>query len=695
LTAILVGAMACGPADPDGGDPVETLVLDHGEIRERYTGDFAEILARGSLRVLVESEDDRPLPRRGDPVERERELATAFAQRHGIDVHFVPMDTFAALLPALEAGIGDVVAANLTATPQRREKFAFSLALDLASEVLVLRAGDTVPGPDAELRGRIGIRAGTTFDDTARDLASRHDQLEVVVFPGSDTAESVLDSLVAGAIDFAIEDDNRLEVFLGYREDVQAGPPLTIQRPLAWAVRPTNPRLLEELNAFLHEQRLLGGTAEPGVADLPQLKERGRIRMITRNNAATYFLWRGEVLGFEYELAHRFAEHHDLRLEVVVAPTHDDLLPMLLAGEGDFVAAFLTATPEREEEGVKFSRPYHFASEVVVGRGSEKPMGSVADLSGRRIAVRRSSAYWSTLAQTRERFDVRFEVVEVPANMETEAIMVAVADSVYDLTVADSHLLELEMTIRDDLQGLLQLSETEPHGWAVHPDNTELLAAIDEFIERNYRGLFYNVTYQKYFERAQKYELGWENSGAATRLSPYDELVRNLAAGTRWDWRLVVAQMYQESRFDPGARSWAGARGLMQVLPRTARELGITDLSDPREGIRAGIEYLDWVWDRFPNELDPAEHMWFTLAGYNAGHGHVRDARRLAKQLNLDPDKWFDNVEVAMLKLSQQEYARQARHGFVRGREPVNYVRQIRERYRAYVNLLESENSGR
>jgi membrane-bound lytic murein transglycosylase F len=87
--------------------------------------------------------------------------------------------------------------------------------------------------------------------------------------------------------------------------------------------------------------------------------------------------------------------------------------------------------------------------------------------------------------------------------------------------------------------------------------------------------------------------------------------------------------------------------------------------------------------------------MWFTLAGYNAGHGHVRDARRLAKQLNLDPDRWFDNVEVAMLKLSQQEYARQARHGFVRGREPVNYVRQIRERYRAYVNLLESENSGR
>jgi membrane-bound lytic murein transglycosylase F len=153
---------------------------------------------------------------------------------------------------------------------------------------------------------------------------------------------------------------------------------------------------------------------------------------------------------------------------------------------------------------------------------------------------------------------------------------------------------------------------------------------------------------------------------------------------------MVVAQMYQESRFDPRAKSWAGARGLMQVLPRTARELGIRDLEDPRSGITAGLLYLDWVWERFPSYLDPAERTWFTLAGYNAGHGHVRDARRLARQLGLDPNQWFDNVEIAMLKLSQAEYARQARHGFVRGREPVEYVRGIRERYRAYVDLLES-----
>jgi membrane-bound lytic murein transglycosylase F len=370
---------------------------------------------------------------------------------------------------------------------------------------------------------------------------------------------------------------------------------------------------------------------------------------------------------------------------------------MLAAGEGDFVAAFLTATPERIEDGVSFSRAYHFATEFVVGRSTENPMTSPADLAGRTIVVRRSSSYWTHLEELRQRDGIGFELVEARANMETEAILAAVADGTYDLTVADSHLLELEMTLRDDLKGLLQVSEPMPHSWAVHPANTGLMSEINAFFASHYRGLFFNVVYEKYFERPEQFGTGWDDAGAADRLSPYDDIVRELAEYHGYDWRLTTAQMYQESRFDPRARSWAGALGLMQVLPRTARELGITELEDPRTGIEAGLRYMVWVWDRFPDHLESAEHMWFTLAGYNAGHGHVRDARRLARQLDLDADLWFSNVELAMLKLSQAQYARQARHGFVRGREPVGYVRGIRERYRAYVDLLGSDitNPGR
>ena len=156
-----------------------------------------------------------------------------------------------------------------------------------------------------------------------------------------------------------------------------------------------------------------------------------------------------------------------------------------------------------------------------------------------------------------------------------------------------------------------------------------------------------------------------------------------------FDWRLLVAQMYQESRFNPKAKSWVGARGLMQVMPRTAKELGFKNLQDPDTGIHAGVKYLKWVRERFEPELDVRDRMWFTLAAYNAGQGHVKDARRLARRKGWNPNRWFDNVEKAMLLLSKRKYARRARHGYVRGREPVNYVRDIRNRFIAYQRLGE------
>ena len=158
-----------------------------------------------------------------------------------------------------------------------------------------------------------------------------------------------------------------------------------------------------------------------------------------------------------------------------------------------------------------------------------------------------------------------------------------------------------------------------------------------------------------------------------------------------FDWRLIVAQMYQESGFDPNARSFAGAVGLLQVLPRTGRDMGETNLLDPETNIRAGLSYLAWVRKRFKEDLSVRDRMWFTLAAYNVGAGHVRDARRVAVEEGLNPDRWFDNVERAMLLLSRPEYARRAQHGYCRGREPVEYVREIQTLYKAYLDTLASD----
>jgi len=686
LLCTLAMLAACASPEPD-----ETASSPAPEPPELYTDDLDGIRRRGTLRVLVETGDERHLPRSGDPLLHERELAARFAEAIGVEMKFVTVDTFSHMLPALERGLGDLVAANLTVTEARADSVSFSIAVDHATEHLVLPAEAAVPDSLKNLEGTLGVRAGTSFEQTAQGLSQQNPRLQLDIYSGAISSESLVDSVTAGAIDYTIEDSNRLDIILDYRDDVRLGPAVSERRPLAWAVRSDSRQLREALDDFLHVHRILGDDETTYVEDLPELKTRRRLRMITHNSATTYFLWRGRLMGFEYELAKRFAKEQGLRLEVTVAHDYSQLLPMLRSGNGDFVAAFLTPLASRQDSLVTFTNPYYFASEVLVGPSTRAALNELSELAGARIAVRPSSSYRQTLESIRAQEGIEFDIVDAPESMETEAIIAAVADGRYDLTVADSHILEMEMTLRDDVRGLIQLSPASGRAWAVQPANAELKEAMNQFLEREYRSAFYNMTYDKYFARARRYVAGSDAPTTRGHLSPYDELVRELAPRFGYDWRLIVSQMYQESQFDPQARSWAGAMGLMQLMPETARELGVTDIEDPRQSIEAGLRHLFWLWARFPQSLETDEHMWFVLASYNAGHGHVRDARRLARALKLDPDVWFENVETAMLRLSEREYFRQARHGYVRGSEPVEYVRAIRGRYRAYVELLETD----
>ena len=278
-----------------------------------------------------------------------------------------------------------------------------------------------------------------------------------------------------------------------------------------------------------------------------------------------------------------------------------------------------------------------------------------------------------------------------PEHLETEELIGLVGNGVYPLTVADSHVLDIELTWRDDVTAAFPLGDPVPLAWAVRGSNPELLAAVNRFIRSEYRGLTYNVLRRKYFEDPKRMRRHVRHRRKAGELSPYDELIKRHAERHDFDWRLIVAQMYLESRFDPMARSFAGAVGLLQVLPRTAEELGLPDLEDPETNVRAGLKYLAWVRERFEEDLPVRDRMWFTLAAYNAGTGHVRDARRLAAEEGWNSDRWFDNDERAMLLLSRPEYARRARHGYCRGQEPVQYVREIRSTYETYLDMLASD----
>ena len=207
---------------------------------------------------------------------------------------------------------------------------------------------------------------------------------------------------------------------------------------------------------------------------------------------------------------------------------------------------------------------------------------------------------------------------------------------------------------------------------------------LNKFIKKEYKQLFYNVTYNKYFKNSRKLFNAETRELNNNKISSYDELIKSLAKEYDFDWRLIAAQVNKESQFNPKAKSWAGARGLLQVMPRTAREVGIKDLHKPKNGLRAGLKYMRWIDDQLSSELPADVQVWFTLAAYNAGLGHLKDARILAAKQGLNPDRWFGHVDKAFLLLSKPKYYKKARYGYVRGIEPVTYVKNIQALYELY-----------
>ncbi len=655
------------------------------------TGDLSALTSRGYLRVLSPPHASvEHLPRQGFPHDLEEELLESLASSLDLKLAQVTVNGLDELIPSLLEGKGDLIAANFTVTPERKTHIAFSVPVTIVREQLVTRQSDETLSKPADLKGRtIVVLRSSSFWDTALGLKKKYPGIQVQEAPAHLDLEQILDGVARGDFDVTVADSNLMPAVLTYRTDLKSAFDLTEERPVAWGVRPDSPALLAALNTFLTKAKLAHSRPSVSREDLAGIKKHGVLRVLTRNNPATYFLWRGELLGFEYELARHFAKKHKLLVEMVVPPSREDLIPWLLEGKGDVIAASMTISSEREAQGVAFSRPYFKASEIVVTRADEPDdrLKGPEDFAGRTFVVRRSSSYWQTLEALKGQ-GIALTLEAAPEGLETEEIIAKVATGEYDLTVADSHLLDIELTWREDIRAAFPVSDPKSHGWAMRVSNPELRDAINQYMQKEYRGLFYNITLKKYFKNPHTIRTHIEFRASHTgELSPYDGLVQQYAGQFGFDWRLVVAQMYQESRFNPDARSWAGAVGLMQVLPRTAKSIGFHDVRTPDDGIHAGVKYLDWVRDRFDPELPVEDRMWFTLAAYNAGHGHVRDARQLARKLGLNPNRWFRNVEKAILLLSKRKYARQARHGYCRGAEPVKYVREIKRRYEAYLQV--------
>ena len=638
-------------------------------------GDWPAIEQRGSIRLARRSWDGfDTLPSQGLSTEQYRRIAERFARRHELTVKWIVVDDIEGLLRSVEDGRADLAVSNLTVTPAREQRVAFSLPLT--------RSRDWVIGISEE--GTFGVAPSTSYVDALAQHYPHAPRVPVAADADPLAFQALIED---GVLDATIMDEAAARVLVETSPRIRKLRVLPEVQHHAWALRRDRPQLKAVLDDYLLE-RHVGHEPSEKHRDWPEILASGRLRLLTLNTPTTYYLWRGEPIGYEYELVRSFAEAHDLELEVVLGRNIGELFEALAAGRGDMISAGLTPTPERLEKGLRFTRPYLRVREMFVTAG--EPIADLADLTGRRIAVNPVTSHATTLAALGER--AAFEVEFVEHGMETILNAVAVGD--LDVTLVDGHYAQLMAGFEPRLSPGLALEPAQDLAWATRREDAELRGQLDDFIREHYRGYEFNVLHNKYFVNRRRMNRQREHRVTDDSLSPYDAIVKPLAEEAGIDWRLIVAQMYQESGFDPEQVSFAGAEGLMQVLPGTALEVGVdpAELKDPRTGIDAGIRYLAWTRERFA-DLPFGEQLWFALASYNAGSGHVRDGRRLARRLGLDGSLWFDNVERAMLKLSEPEYASQAVYGYVHGSQVFAYVREIRERYRAYLKhfrLLEA-----
>jgi len=366
----------------------------------------------------------------------------------------------------------------------------------------------------------------------------------------------------------------------------------------------------------------------------------------------------------------------------------------MVEGHGDVVAACITISSAREKsKDLEFCHPYGNFHEIVVTRKSDDRLKSIADLAGRTVHVRKLSNYWATMEKLQKESGIDFAFKAVPGTMETREILHRVESGEFDLTVADTGFLDIEINSGRKLRSALMFRAPHQYGWVVRKGNPELKASMDQFLEKKAGTSSYSHLYGKYFNQGispKKFKDEVHSLEEAV-ISPYDDLIRVSAKKHGFHWCLIASQMYQESSFNPTAESWAGARGLMQLMPATARELGLDERTvlDPAKNIDAGVEYLGKQRKRIPAEVDAFNRLCFGLAAYNGGYGHLIDARALAKKLGRNPNLWVENVDHAYTLLSTPEYADKARYGHCRSDEITGYVRKIIARYVEYKSEIE------
>lgn len=451
------------------------------------------------------------------------------------------------------------------------------------------------------------------------------------------------------------------------------------------------------------QQQMVGTVQKEKHADLKEIIERKKLVVLAENSANSYFIYRGAKMGMEYEILKAFAKDLGVDLEVKVVQDLDQIIELLNNGEGDIIACNFTVTKERLRH-IDFSVPILRTSQVLVQRKPDdwkersyldwknELLSSPDDLIRKRVHVWKNSSYYQRLLNLQEELGDTIYIEPMEGSIIPEEMIQLVSEKFIDYTVTDQNVAIIHQRFYDNIDASLELSVQQRIAFGIRKSNPLLKDKLNTWLTRFSKTSTFSYIKHKYlnmyqFSAKSKDEFSSIGGG---RLSIYDDIIQAEAERFNWDWRLVAALMYQESKFQLNAESWAGAYGLMQFMPEVGPSYGVFPDSPPAVQIRGGIKKLAHNlidWGHIPDSIQRVK---FAIASYNAGRGHILDAQRLAEKNGLDPNVWDNNVEVYVLKLRKPEYYHDevVRHGYLRGNETYNYVRNIFIRYNEYKSAF-------
>jgi membrane-bound lytic murein transglycosylase F len=431
---------------------------------------------------------------------------------------------------------------------------------------------------------------------------------------------------------------------------------------------------------------------EKPVHDLEQIQDSGVLRVLTLYSSTSYFQYRGQEMGFQYELAEQFAAYLGVKLEVVVARNVQELTTLLLAGKGDLIAYNLPVTNELRDS-IEYCGEETITHQVLVQRNKWRPapLKDVTELIGKEVYVK-PGRYLMRMNNLNE--EVGGGIIihnESSDSLSLEDLIMMVAQGKIDYTVADNDVAKLNQTYYPNLEVSMAVSHDQRASWAVRKECTQLAEAVNKWHEENTTSPKYTASMKRYFELSKTKYFYPIMSVSEGKISPYDNLFRQYAKEINWDWRLLASLAYTESNFDTTAVSWAGAKGLMQLMPRTAKAMGVPEGKEqnPEESIKGAVKYIELTASTFKSIPQPERNK-FILAAYNSGTGHIIDAMALAEKYGANKYVWDDNVEKYILLKSHEEYFSDpvCKHGYFRGIETYNFVREITQRYYKYREVI-------